>query len=205
VSRYSTGPQGEAQPGSRGRVLRNLRGITSVREMQLVETEALAIAAASAMETFALNHRFTADDIRILHEKWLGDIYEWAGEYRDVNLSRDGFMFASAVLVPQLMRQLEHGPLRKYTPCRFKDLDQQLDALAVTHAELVLIHPFREGNGRCARLLAALMALQAGLPALTFLSIQGRERQRYISAIHASVAGDYEPMRQVFLRVLRKS
>ncbi len=32
------------------------------------------------------------------------------------------------------------------------------------HEELVLIHPFREGNGRVARLLSTLMAFQAGLP-----------------------------------------
>jgi cell filamentation protein len=33
--------------------------------------------------------------------------------------------------------------------------------LAVTHVELILIHPFREGNGRLARLLADVMAVQA--------------------------------------------
>jgi len=38
-------------------------------------------------------------------------------------------------------------------------------ALAEVHAELILIHPFREGNGRLARLLALLMALQAGFAA----------------------------------------
>ncbi|TAK86063.1 MAG: hypothetical protein EPO20_09750 [Betaproteobacteria bacterium] len=32
-------------------------------------------------------------------------------------------------------------------------------ALAETHVELVLIHPFREGNGRIARALSTLMAL----------------------------------------------
>jgi len=33
---------------------------------------------------------------------------------------------------------------------------------AEVHTELVLIHPFREGNGRCSRILASIMALQAG-------------------------------------------
>ncbi len=36
--------------------------------------------------------------------------------------------------------------------------------MAVTHTELILVHPFREGNGRLTRLLNTLMALQAGLP-----------------------------------------
>jgi cell filamentation protein len=46
------------------------------------------------------------------------------------------------------------------------------DALAVVHVELVLIHPFREGNGRTARLLAVVMGLQAGLPALFFENLR---------------------------------
>lgn len=45
-------------------------------------------------------------------------------------------------------------------------------ALAETHAELMLIHPFRDGNGRLGRLLATLMALQAGLPVLDFRPMQ---------------------------------
>jgi fido (protein-threonine AMPylation protein) len=53
----------------------------------------------------------------------------------------------------------EQGPLRLYTPCRIKSTEQQAAALAIVHAELILSHPFREGNGRCARLLAMLMGL----------------------------------------------
>ena len=46
-----------------------------------------------------------------------------------------------------------------------------IEALAITNCELVLIHPYGEGNGRKPRLLETLMALQAGLPLLDF-SIQ---------------------------------
>jgi len=42
------------------------------------------------------DHRFTATDIRRIHQLWLGNVYEWAGEYRHVNVSKDGFMFAAA-------------------------------------------------------------------------------------------------------------
>jgi cell filamentation protein len=85
-----------------------------------------------------------------------------------MNISKGTFTFAAAARVPALMKQLEHGPLREYTPCRFDTLADQASALAIVHSELILIHPFRDGNGRCARLLAMLMGLQAGLPALDF-------------------------------------
>ncbi len=46
------------------------------------------------------------------------------------------------------MTELERGALRQYTPCRFDNTDEVVKALAVVHTELMLIHPFREGNGR---------------------------------------------------------
>ena len=38
-----------------------------------------------------------------------------------------------------------------------------LEALAITHYEMVLIHQFREGNGHLSRLLFMFMALQASI------------------------------------------
>lgn len=135
----------------------------------------------------------------------MGEIYTWAGEYRHVNLAKGDFMFAAVGQIPRLMKNLERGPLKKFTPCRFVDAEDQARALAVVHAELILIHPFRDGNGRCARLLATLMGLQAGLPALDFSGVRGREKTRYIEAIHAGLARDYEPMISVFRRIIART
>ena len=77
-------------------------------------------------------------------------------------------MFAAAAQVPRLICISLSKGLYACTPCRIKSTEQQAAALAIVHAEFILIHPFREGNGRCARLLAVLMGLQAGLPALDF-------------------------------------
>jgi len=107
-----------------------------------------------------------------MHRRWLGEIYEWAGEYRGINIAKGEFMFAAAAQVPRLMQELEQGPLGQYTPCRMSSAVEQATALAIVHAEFILIHPFREGNGRCGRLLPTLMGLQAGLPALeVFLEV----------------------------------
>ena len=75
------------------------------------------------------------------------------------------------------MAEFEKGALKKYTPCLFSSEDEISEALAVVHTELVLIHPFREGNGRLARMLSILMAYQAGLPTLEFGGIKGKRRQ----------------------------
>jgi cell filamentation protein len=117
-----------------------------------------------------------------MHKFWLGDIYEWAGEYRHVNVANGCFMFAATNSVPSVMRDFSAGPLREYTPCNFSSVEMQVRALAVVHAELVVVHPSPDGTGRCARLLSTLMGVQAGLPPLPFSSLRGIEKRRYLSA-----------------------
>jgi len=206
TSRYdATGVEAEFEPGSRGRVLRNLCGITGVRAMQFAESRALETVEETLLSRFDAGHRFRASDVCLIHRLWLGDLYQWAGEYRNVNIAKGGFMFAAAQQVPRLMDELEARYLHSLTPCAGMDEAALVAALARTHAELVIVHPFREGNGRCARLLAWLMALQAGLPPLDFSALQGRGKHPYIAAIHAAFSGNYEPMETLFSRVVRQT
>ncbi len=136
---------------------------------------------------------------------WLGPIYPWAGDYRSVNIGKAGFQFAHAPLIPGLMAELERGALARLTPCLDADDAAVACALAEVHAELILVHPFREGNGRLARLLALLMALQAGLPPLDFSPLAGGGKKVYIAAIHAALGRNYAPLSALFLRVIART
>ena len=205
--RYHTGhlTENQFEPGSRGRVLRNKSRITSAREMARCEKEAQLRAMEKLVVLFDRNHRFTANDICKMHKIWLGDIYEWAGKYRQVKMSKNDFSFAFPEQVPKLMSEFENGFLSEFTPCRFESINQVITALTVVHAELLLIHPFREGNGRVARMLATLMALQADLPPLDFSGIIGRKKKEYIEAVHAGIDRNYKPMEKIFESVIRKT
>ena len=206
ANRYQpTGVAVEFERGSRGRVLRNLLGIFRVRDMHLAESQALEIAQDLALDRFDADHRFTADDICELHALWLGPIYPWAGQYRSVDIGKDGFQFAHAGLIQGLMGEFERGVLGQHTPCRHADDASLAMALAEVHAELILVHPFREGNGRLARLLSLLMALQAGLPPLDFSPMLGRGRRAYIGGVHAAMGRDYQPLAVVFGKVIVQS
>lgn len=148
---------------------------------------------------------FTAVDICRWHKQWLGELYPWAGQYRQVNISKGSFVFAMAAQVPRLMREFEREMLARYTPCTFGNPDEVLQALAITHCELVLIHPFREGNGRVSRLLSTLMALQTGLPLLDFSGIKGKQRAAYFAAVQAGMGRNYAPMTEIFRKVVAAS
>lgn len=207
TGRYDTSGLTEAQsePGSRGRVLKNLPGIKSKREMDRIEAQEQLRALEELSRIYDRNRRFTAADVCKIHKIWLGKIYEWAGKYRQVNLSKGDFPFASAKEIPRLMTEFEKGPLKINTPCRSSLQGEIVQAIAVVHTELVLIHPFREGNGRVARILSTLMALQAGLPPLDFGGIRGKKRQEYFSAVRAGLDNNYTPMEKIFSAVIRRT
>lgn len=96
-------PEAQFEPGSNEQVLKNRLGITSPKEMDDAEARALERAMVRLVGMYGERHRFTAVDICELHKVWLGEIYEWAGRYRQVNISKDEFPFAAAAQVPPLM------------------------------------------------------------------------------------------------------
>lgn len=194
--------EAQFEPGSGKRVLKNLLGAKKKSEIDRFETIALQQAEEMFVRKYGAKHRFLAEDICWMHKLWLGKIYPWAGTYRKVNLGKGGFQFASTPYIPQLMESFENDYLAKYTPCNFLDQQDIIRAIAEVHVEFILIHPFREGNGRLGRLLATIMVLQAGLPPLDFSIIKGTRKQEYFAAVREGLRKNYKPMEGVFQRVL---
>jgi len=75
-----------------------------------------------------------------------------------------------------------------------------LEAIAWAHSEWVRIHPFVNGNGRTARLLANALAMRYGLP--PFVRLRPRPNYGYGKAAKASMRGDHRPLVAVFRRML---
>lgn len=196
TNRYQTaGAEAEFEPGSNDQVLRNLVGITSADDMDELEIQLLSDLYEEVLLQNLPVKTLTVADLRHWHRLWLGNVYGWAGQERSVNLLKGGFPFAAAGLLPSLLGDFERKCLGRWTPCANLAPDELVTAMAVTHVELILIHPFREGNGRLSRLLADVMAVQAGHEPLDYSSWE-RRKPAYIGAIHAGFSGDYGPMEQ---------
>lgn len=115
MSRYNltTGPEGEYEPGSGGKVLRNKLSIKDPDVMHKTEDVALQMVETEYLVSGPINTdtTITAEMIRRMHRDWLEDIYEWAGNYRFVDMSKGGFSFPPAWLIPRNMENFEQEAL----------------------------------------------------------------------------------------------
>ncbi len=203
--KYDTTGNVEArfEPGSHDRVLANKLGVSNPEEMDDIELDLLDRLHDDVLGSVEVDQRLTAADIREWHRRWLGNVYVWAGQYRTLNMSKGDFIFAASGQVSKLMDILDKEILSVRTPCVGMSEDQLAEAIAVVHVELILIHPFREGNGRLSRLLASVMALQAGMPELD-CTLWDERKTEYFAAIRAGL-NDYEPMKGLVRRALRQT
>jgi Fic-DOC domain mobile mystery protein B len=128
--------------------------------------------------------------IRDLHFRMFDQTWKWAGSYRtsekNIGVPHHEIREGIGRLLGDARYWLEHGT---YAP----------DELAVRfHHRLVLIHPFANGNGRHARLLADVLAQRQERPVFSWggenLARAGDFRRRYIAALQAADAHDIAPL-----------
>jgi Fic-DOC domain mobile mystery protein B len=128
--------------------------------------------------------------LRRLHQQMFGQTWRWAGTFRksDKNIGVDWLRIGVELknLLDDVRYQVEHSSLPP-------------DEIAVRfHHRLVAIHPFPNGNGRHARLMADLLAERLGRPRFTWGSASlvdaNETRQRYIAALQAADARDIAPL-----------
>lgn len=197
-------PETQFEPGSDGKVLRNRLGIVSAQQMHQAEFEAYLAAQEQLYDLVAVSAVFDAAWVCRMHEMIFGAIYEWGGRYRNVNLqSVNGPPWPPQHLLPQLMASYERDVLATLTPGRPKAIGEAAHDLAVIHGELVLIHPFRDGNGRIARLLTNLVELQAGFPPPVWRVLE-TDQHRYFGAISSVFEKDYAPLAHLTEEALRE-
>jgi len=205
MKRYDIGNVGnsEFEPGSRRRVLRNTQSITSTKRASAIESDLLVVAQQESLTYVETATRFTPNLLAKMHKLWLGSFYPMAGEYRVVDLSKGGFTFCHALYVPEQMERFGVKELARCTPCA-GPISEVAEKLAIVHAEFLMIHPFRDGNGRLARWLADLMALQAGHPAPDY-SLEGARRKDYFAAVRRGFLGDYGPLAALFVSWIERA
>ena len=89
----------------------------------------------------------------------------------------------------------------KQLPDLYKDGDTLIRDIAHVHGELLFIHPFREGNGRTARLLADMMAQKQGFGKLRWEHVGREHFDDYVHAVKQAALDNRSPMEGIIRSV----
>lgn len=184
-------------------VLHNKKGITNIHDIYKLEFSGFLRTQYILLESLTPSTRFDLKYIINIHKSALGDLYDFAGKLRHVNMAKGAFMFPTARFLPQIMDDFEHRFLNPL-PNKYTSESDLLRDIAKVHAELLYIHPFREGNGRTARVLANLMMAKEGHDFLDFNKLYKNHFGDYIQAVQAAADENYVPMELIIKRLKSK-
>ncbi len=127
------------------------------------------------------------DFVRELHRRMFDQTWQWAGQFRrsDKNIG---------VEWPQIATRLRN--LLDNTQFQIQASTFAPDELAIRfHHQLVWTHPFPNGNGRHARLLADALTMSLGQPRFTWgqtpLETAGNARASYLAALREADLGSF--------------
>ena len=125
-----------------------------------------------------------------LHKDMFGNVWSWAGEFRTTQTS----VGIEAVNIRQALYRLMDDLAFWETSWDYKDTATKL------HYSLVKIHPFLNGNGRCARLFTDLWLLSIGKDMLEWgdedINTVNTSRIEYIHALQEADSGNYEYLKR---------
>ncbi len=128
--------------------------------------------------------------IRDLHKRMFGDVWRWAGKFRRTERNIGIAFYQIQIALRQLLEDVRTWlEFNSYPP----------DEIAVRfHHRLVQIHPFPNGNGRHARLIADLLIMSLGRDRFSWGSMNlrdaGQTRHAYIADLQAADGHDLSPL-----------
>ena len=133
-----------------------------------------------------------------IHRYLFEDIYLFAGLFRTENIAKGNFSFAEWKYIEDELKLLLEK-LKKQEYLKKFDKKEISKWLAYYMAELNVLHPFREGNGRTIREFIRQLAFKNGY----ILDLQETEPQHMLNACIKSVI-DTDELEQILYKCLKK-
>lgn len=125
-----------------------------------------------------------AAHVKAIHQHLFKDLYEWAGDYRTVEIGKGGRWFHNHQFIEQGMAEVERT-IQGGNRGQGMNADQFGDYASEVIANLNYVHPFREGNGRTQMEFLRQLSERAGHE----LNTEKIQRDVWITASHVSHSG----------------
>ena len=119
----------------------------------------------------------TTQGLQQIHVYLFGGLYNFAGIIRNVDMSKDGFRFASHLYLNNILREIEKLP------------ETSFEEIIKKYVEMNIAHPFRDGNGRAMRIWLDLI-LKKNLKRC--IDWQKIDKMDYLNAMQRSPVNDLE-------------
>ena len=185
-------------------VLVNKLGITRLETLQTAEEQALAKAYGQLLRDVRIDTPMTCDLLRHIHSRIFGELYEWAGRWRTVWISKPGTTWPPPDFLEPSMDEFERTVLARWPASTIRDDAMFCQAAGEIQGEFLTIHPFREGNARTIKLLTDLLAAQTGRPLLAYdNSPSGADA--YIDAAKKAFKRDHSSLATLIAEALARS
>lgn len=119
----------------------------------------------------------TIQGLQQIHKYLFRELYDFAGQIREKNISKDDFKFANSLFLPDILAKIDTMPEDTY------------EHIIEKYAEMNIAHPFMEGNGRSTRIWLDLI-LKKNLGKC--IDWQKIDKSDYLSAMIRSHVKDIE-------------
>lgn len=160
-------------------ILENKLGITD--QIELAKTEE-KISKQKARQLFDSGdiHKVEVgafSGLAFIHTYLFGDIYDFAGKIRDVNIAKGDFRFAPLMYLEPSLKHIDAMPQGIF------------DEIIEKYVEMNVAHPFREGNGRATRIWLDLLLKKEIKQVVDWNRV---DKEEYLSAMRRSPVKDLE-------------
>ena len=157
-SHLTTDPYLDPETG----ILRNLVGATDQPQLSRFEADLSTGRMIQVQSNKLVSRTNDSAELVMLHKHLFGDIYEWAGQVRTIDMTRDGGEFFAPYSTIELNLNHVFSDLSRTNNLRGLSIDEFTHELARFYDDLNYIHPFRDGNGRTQRLFWSRVSADAG-------------------------------------------
>ena len=160
-------------------MLENKLGLTSSAELarmeeQLSKKKAVLLFEKGILDSLPAGKFFT---LQAIHRYLFEDIYDFAAEIRKVNMAKGNFRFAPLMYLDAALENIDKMP------------QSDFDEIIEKYVEMNIAHPFREGNGRSARIWLDRMLKQEIGKVIDWSKV---DKEDYLLAMERSPVKDIE-------------